>query len=210
MAGGLDRKDVLGTVESTLSDDAGFQVRVELDNIIKQIQKARDHTADLSAVLNASFANIHGIKGMKWGESRTSTSTIKENNMSGTRILQTPSKNIKRKDLTVALRLIDFRGVDDLYDVVALVQSVGENEKVFRTNELKAEDVVGKYIRVHGRDEATGGCSDFAKDEPCDYTTRVVLDGKLHAVTGGEYLIVSEIKGPEEPLGEDALRLVRD
>lgn len=203
----IDRRDVIGHVESARTDDTGLHVRMRLDDHFTElIKKSMVDTANLESL----FPEFHGIKGMKWGERRTSTSTTKENNMSGTRTLQTPSKNIKRKDLTVALRLVGYRAVDDLFDVVALVQSVGDNEKVFRANELKAKDVVGKYVRIHGRDEATGGCSDFVKDELRDYATRIVLDGKLETINGDDYLIVSEIEAPapKEPLGNDTLRMV--
>lgn len=139
------------------------------------------------------------------GGPKFGSSNNKENNMP-TRTLKTPDEIIERKELTVALRLFgQARIQDELYDVIALVQSIGENESIHRVSELKDIDVVGKNVRVYATD-ASGMCSDFSQDE---YSGKyhLVIAGKLEQIVDGFVIVIDD---EPEPLGEDALRVVSD
>ena len=129
--------------------------------------------------------------------------------MSGTRKLKTPTETIERKDLSVAMRLFGIANREDtLFDVVALVQSVSDNESIYRVSEIKSEKVelVGRNVRVHGTD-AAGLCTDFTEDANRYDVYNIVIAGKLVALSEGDYLIVADEE--TEPLGEDTLRVVR-
>lgn len=212
----------IGHVSHFRQDDRGLVVNMKFDSsdyskkirelidkdFTSKIVSAREMRASLGLQTDMDlFPDIatHGIKGMKWGVRSASSSITKENNMP-TRTLKTPAENIERKDLTVALRLYgNARIQDELYDVIALVQSVGENESIYRASELKAEDVLGKNVRIHAND-ASGICSDFGPD---DYSGKynLVIAGKLEQLADGFIIVTDE---DPEPLGEDTLRVVKD
>lgn len=197
----------IGRTTRVHRDEVGLQVDFKLsDYFTAELKKAIVSTADVRRALGLEtdmdlFPDITAPR----GGLKFDTSNNKENNMP-TRTLKTPAENIERKDLTVALRLAgNARLQDELYDVIALVQEVGDNESVYRLSEIKAEDVLGKNVRLHGHD-ASGLCSDFNQD---DYSGKynIVIAGKLEQHSD-VFLIVTD-EDPE-PLGNDTLALVKD
>ena len=207
-----NEQQAIGRVTRISEDDRGLHVNMKLDSsdFAEKLRKTLDKKL-ISAFEARDYFGIQSDADLfpeitaPRGGLKFTTST-KEHSMATIQKLKTPSKNIKRKDLSVALRLSGIAAREDnLFDVIALVQSVGENEKIHRLSELKSKDVVGKNVRVNGT-ETNGVCSDFVED---DYNTfyRLVIAGKIERVEGDGFIIISEIP---EPLGEDALRVVQD
>lgn len=128
----------------------------------------------------------------------------KENSMSGTTRLKTPSKNIKRKDLGVAMKLLGLSDQDELFNTVALVQELKEGQKLYRAYELEKLDLSGVMITIDSEDVA--GVLTDAKGGYIYDPVKLVVDGKMANVSGTAFVVVT----PPEPVGEDSLRLVTD
>jgi hypothetical protein len=206
----------IGRTTRVRRDDFGITADFKLNDFFTaELKKAMVNTDDLLLALGLDdpklkpfatdmdlFPDITAPRGgIRWHNLPKS----KENSMTAQK-LKTPSKNIKRKDLSVAMRLNGTaRQQDELYDIIALVQSVADNETIYCVSELKEGQLVGKNVRVHGID-ASGVCSDFHVDE---YSGKynLVLAGKLEQLASSRFVIVSEI---ETSLGDDALKLVQD
>ena len=201
----FDRDAILGHVTSSKIVDQGLNVEMKFnseafssenlnkifDALALPIVTKNDARRSLGLKELAKediFPEMHGIKGMKWGVKPLSI--IKENN-SMTVKLKTPSKNIKRKDLVVGMRLIGLRAQDDLLNAIALVQELQEGERLFRAHELRSETILGKHLRVPGTDVG-GICSDAKFSEYDSELVRFVIAGKMEVVEGAIFVVLSD------------------
>lgn len=210
-ASGLFHPRPVGKIQRVDLDERGLNVQMRLDDwIAEEIKKATLSVDDLRTSLGLKGLAVKaagnqedlfpdpmplhvGVKGMRWGASRTSASanvpsTTKENNRMTVK-LKTPSKNIKRKDLTAALQLLEMSGRDELLNAVALVQELGDDQKILRAYQLKDADVIGDRIKVNGA-KVSGVLSDVSGDYQYG-DINLVVDGKMHVVNGNIFVTVT-------------------
>lgn len=126
--------------------------------------------------------------------------------MSGTTALKTPTEDIQRKDLTVAMELLNTNDRDYLLHALALVQELKEGQAIYRASQLKDADVLGDTVQVVGT-KISGVVTDIRRDDYGRGDWQLVVDGKLFDVpTSTTYVIVT----PAPPVGNDTLQLVED
>jgi len=192
----------IGKVTKMRRDDAGLSIDFKLDT--NQFTDTISYLKnDMKRLLDAEIAKT--IIGPNHARSILGLAPItKENSMSGTTRLKTPSKNIKRKDLGVAMRLLGLSDQDELLNAVALVQELKEGQKIYRAYELQKAKLSGVTIKIDSEDIA--GVLTDAKGNYVYDTVQLVVDGKMLNVSGSEFVVVT----PVEPVGEDALRVVQD
>ena len=192
----------IGKITKVREDDHGLSIDMKLDThqFTDTISYLKN---DMKRLLDAEISQA--IIGPNQVRSALGlTPFTKENSMSGTTRLKTPSKNIKRKDLGVAIRLMGTHDQDELLNAVALVQELEEGQKIFRAYELQKAKLSGVTIKIDSEDVA-GALTD-AKGSYIYDPVQLVVDGKMVTVNGSSFVIVT----PAEPLGEDTLRVVRD
>jgi hypothetical protein len=202
----------IGSASKAREDEHGLHVKFQLDTSdfernLKKLLKDKMDGAILYGVGEPNDMDLFPDITAPRGGLRFTTS--KESSMPKTK-LKTPTENIERKDLVVALRLIGYRDTDELMHAVALTQELEDNQAIYRAYELALDDVevVGSHVKVDGS-KASGILSDVVSSEP-GYPTakiRLVVAGKLIEVDGLTYVVVSN---DTPQLGDDTLRVVQD
>ena len=222
---GLCRPVPIGKTQSVRQDERGLYVKMQLDSsefsksIKKMMEKKFIEEFD-RAILYGDGGNLEDIFPdvtspiISANQMRSALGLMpianKENTMAGTTKLKTPTENLERKDLVVALRLTGRSSdQDDLFHALALVQELEDNQTLYKATELTNDDVdvIGDTIKIDGK-KVTGVLSDVVSTDPGYYhaTIRLVVGGKLVEVPGNTYVTITE--KPE--LGEDTLQVVRD
>lgn len=113
---------------------------------------------------------------------------IKENSMPQSK-LRTPSENIARKDLIVALAISDGRGEDEILHGVALVQDLDEGQSITRGWQVKEGDILNRHIQIV--DGPFGLVTDYKdRDFTRNDTDQLVVDGKLVSLSRQAYIII--------------------
>lgn len=191
----------IGKVQKVRENERGLYVNMQL-NTEKYVDAISFIKRDMKRMLDDEISQA--IVGPNRARAILGLAPItnKENHMPGTVKLKTPTKNIKRKDLTVAMRLLGLSDQDDLLNAVAIVQELEEGEKLYRAYELQSEKLSAVNIRVVGRDIA-GVLTDAQGVYSYD-PVRLVVDGKMISVNGNDFVITS----PAGEIGKDTLRMV--
>lgn len=192
----------IGKIEKVHSDARGLYVDMKLD--AEQFTDTISYLKnDMKRLLDAEISQA--IIGPNYARAILGLAPItKENSMSGTTRLKTPSKNIKRKDLGVAMKLLGLSDQDELLNAVAIVQELKEGQKIYRAYELQKAKLSGVTITIDSEDVA-GVLTDASGNYIYD-PVKLVVDGKMLNVPGSSFVVVT----PAEPLGEDTLRVVKD
>jgi hypothetical protein len=180
------RGDVIGNFEAVKESPSGLNVSIKFNN-----------EAFTKAVEACKGSLITADEALSILGSKTPTTFTKENTAVTTR-LKTPAKNIKRRDLTVAMRLMGYHNQDDLYNAIAIVQETADNETIFRAQEYEKFPMVGKYVRVPGTDIA-GMCSDVVR-KPNSLDLDVVVAGKLHHLAHNAFIVVRNNEAAQDDL----------
>lgn len=191
----------IGKVQKVHRDDRGLSIdmRLDADQYVDTISFLK---RDMKRLLDAEISQaIIGPNQMRSALGLTPI-TDKENNMSGTVKLKTPTKNIKRKDLTAAVRLLGLSDLDDLLNAVAIIQELDEGQKIYRAYELQGEKIDNVNIKVVNRD-IEGFLTD-AKGTYIHDDVKLVVDGKMRTIRGSEFVVTS----PAGEVGNDTLRMV--
>lgn len=204
----------IGHVTHFRQDDRGLVVNMKFDSsdYSKKIRELIDKDFTSKIVSASEMRNSFGLQsdadlfpditaprgGLKFGTSS------KENNMTGTTRLKTPSKNIKRKDLNVAMQLLGVSDQDELLDVIATVQELEDGQKIYRAYELQRAKLSDVTVKIDSED-VTGVLTDAQGNYIYD-PVKLVVDGKMLNVPGSALVIVT----PASLVGEDSLLLTKD